>query len=465
MILHRSAYTLAEPWTDGRGILINTLSGASHVVDARLVALARDAAQLADDDPRLAALADVEPEAAALLADNGYYVESTEAEAMVARALARRRRTEAPAEAEPKYVLALTMACNLACAYCWQAIDLGPARNEGPAINEERLDAALSFIAADMARRGKASGTLSLFGGEPFISPASASLLDAIAARAPAGLRLHAATNGKLLHHFAPRLTELNVSIQVTIDGLEDGPGGEPVATRAGQPLPRLLPTLRALSRDLDAGCFLRFLVTPATLPHFLRLAELVHGDGWGPHLRLGVAPVQAKAAGARAAASKTDMLARVVTAMAGRAYRHHVDYMDWRGLSLLRHLRMGEDRLPYPSFSHCEANNGLLGLGPDGLVHACYEGIGEEAFAIGRYWPDPAIDGRRHAEYLERSAFTVKGCEACAAAPLCGGGCQVRGRKRNGAFDAPHCDEALDQMAYVLRNWSSVMDMLTGAP
>src|SRR3569833_2501984 len=129
---------------------------------------------------------------------------------------------------------------------------------------------------------------------------------------------------------------------------------------------------------------------------------------------------------------------------------------MDRHSLNLMSRLRTGEQSLPEPGFYHCEANVSLLCFGYDSRLNACYEGIGDEKYSIGSYWPTRTIASHHLAQYRERSAFAMEQCSTCSQSPFCGGGCQVRGRKHNLTYMRPYCDNLHAETRYVMQNWES---------
>lgn len=456
----RSRYTLAEPWPDGRGILVNTLSGAVDIVTAETALLVHRAPQLLAGEAETGLLD--------TLLERGHYVESLEAEEEVARYVGRRAKERAVANGKPKYMFAVTLRCNLSCDYCWQVLEHGETRQQSGVMSGEMLDAAFAYVADDLRARGHSAATVSLFGGEPLLdTPQAHALVAAIGERClERGLDLHITTNGLALAAFSAETARFRPSIQVTVDGCAVDDAGALVLLRAGQPLPGLLSHLRQLACD---GCviYLRFLATRTTVHQFTMLAEaLADVPGFGQSLVLAVAPIQNKTEFIdRRNPPKYRVLEALLAALAGKPYASRIAYVDWRSLLLLSRLRLGEDRLPEPMFFHCEANVDLTCFDGEGRLYACYEAIGDPAMAVGRYWPQVEIDKAHLSQYRDRSAFSMPECTECPVSPICGGGCEVRGHKRNGEYMLPYCDHLRGETRMVLRNWVPIHALLTGHP
>lgn len=455
----RSRYTLAEPWPEGRGLLLNTFSGAVDIVSRGLVDFVRGH-RSAELEPGL-------PEHE-MLVERGYFVESQEVEEAVARRVAARAKELALRHGEPKYMFGLTLRCNLACKYCWQVIEHGQKRQETELMSEEMVDAAFSYIDEDLKARGQRRAFISLFGGEPLLdAPESRRLVRAIGDRAAArGLHLHFTTNGLALAAFREEVRLYRPSIQVTIDGVRMEEG-RVVLLRDGQELPGLYELLGELAAEGCAQLFLRVLVTQESVPGFVALADAIFAEQrFSGHFTLAVAPIQ----------NKTDVidpevppkfkvLRALMDGLRGRPHASRIAYVDWRSLNLFSELRAGSDTLPEATFYHCEANVDLTCFDQEGRLYACYEAIGNPRNAVGTYWPRVELDAPHLAQYRERSAFSMPECTECALSPICGGGCEVRGYKKNGTYMQPFCDALHAEVRQTMRSWEQLSDMLIGRP
>ncbi|PWB65095.1 MAG: hypothetical protein C3F17_05040 [Bradyrhizobiaceae bacterium] len=455
--LYRSRYTLAESWGDGRGILLNSFTGAVDIVSERVARYVKESRQ-ADLDPS-------DPLYATLV-DRGYYVESREIEDACARLWARKSKEEAVAYEHAKYMFGLTLKCNLTCKYCWQVIEHGNARQKTNLMSAEVVDAAFRFIDRDMRERGKKGATVSLFGGEPLIDkPQFHALVQAIGERTrERGFQLHFTSNGRELGAFKAEVARYAPSIQVTVDGAEFPEAG-PLLTRAGQKLHGLFDVLADVAQMRSGGIFLRFLVNTGTVESFVRLADRIFSDPRFAHgFTLAVAPLQNKTGEIDdGIPPKFRVLSALMEALKDRPYAPRISYIDWRSLFLFNGLRAGEEMLPMPVFYHCEANVDLTCFDQDGLIYTCYETIGDPKFSVGRFWPEISVDEAHLAQYRGRSAFSMPQCSECAVSPICGGGCEVRGHKKSGAYMNPFCDDLHAETSLVLRNWGAIARMLTG--
>lgn len=493
MAFHRSRYTLAEICDDGRGILINTLSGAVDYVSTEVV-----------DFVKAATTTELERASPlhATLIERGYYVDSREVEDLVARSVANSAKKRARESADLKYMFFLTLRCNLSCSYCWQVIEHGGERQKTTLMSDEMVDAAFNYIDREMEAQNKKSAWISLFGGEPLMDlPDNRRLVHSIGDRTKQrGLHLHFTTNGKQLHAYQSEIRKYKPSIQVTIDGVSFGQSVE--LYRAGQRLTGLFDILAQLATEGNTDLYLRFLVSKDSVREFSDLADVLFEDPrFAERFTLSVAPIQNKSIIEDPSISpKFEILFSLMNALKGKKYTHRIAYTDWRSLNLFSSLRAGREFLPPPLFFHCEANINLTCFDQNGKLSACYEGAGNSDFTFGTYYTEPSqpkqnndliqlpivhantgsaespgrscsstsecaenvrIDQEHLSQFRDRSAFAMPQCSECAMSPICGGGCQVRGYKKNGAYMFPYCDALHAETQQTMRHWHELSDLL----
>jgi uncharacterized protein len=448
------------------------------------------------------------------LYERGYYVESAEVEDVFARTLANHRLPQMQKIAEPKYMFFSTMRCNLTCSYCWQVQEHGANRQRTAIMTNKMIEAAFRFIDSDLKRRGKCTGTVSLFGGEPLIDqPDCHSAVRFICEQArQRNLNLHFTTNGKHLAKYRDEVETYRPSIQITVDGfhLKDG---VLILSRAQQMLPGLYEELRYLANLGQSQLYVRFLVSHDTIDQFVRYADYVFSDeAFSSSFVLGVAPIQNKSSKISMDISpKFEILTKLLDALHGRIYTSRLAFTDWKSLHLFDYIRMGKNLLPPANFFNCEAQTHLVCFGLDGLLYACYEAGGDSHFAVGQYFSEAntrirptvnnlessfrspcdtlhidsqqpqlvstdiaarplsndshllgvILDNEHLDQYRSRTAFSIPQCSQCALSPICGGGCQVRAMKRHGSYNFPYCDYLQEEVHQTMINWEKISCML----
>lgn len=495
---------MAEPWTNGKGLIINMLTGAVDIVPAKVVDYVKSTIHEYTDETT---------PPFSFLHERGYYVESAEVEDIFARALAKHRLLQAQRTAEPKYMFFSTLRCNLTCSYCWQVLEHGADRQRTAIMTDKMIEAAFRYIDIDLKRRRMLTGTVSLFGGEPLIDRAdSRAALRSICEQArQRHLHLHFTTNGKNLARYRNEVETFRPSIQVTVDGFHLD-GNAPTLSRAQQRLPGLHEELRYLASRGLFQLYVRFLVSCDTIDQFVSYADEVHSDeAFSSSFVLGVAPIQNKSSTISMDVSpKFEILTTLLNALHGRTYTSRLAFTDWRSLYLFNYMRMGENLLPPANFYHCEAQTHLLCFGSDGLLYTCYEACGDTQFAVGQYFseadpnvpptdsnpelsyrgpcsyfhvdpqqpqavPDIArgsasidsdlssvkFDDEHLNQFRARTAFSIPQCSQCAMSPICGGGCQVKAMKKYGSNTLPYCDHLHEEVRQTMRNWEEISRML----
>jgi uncharacterized protein len=104
-----------------------------------------------------------------------------------------------------------------------------------------------------------------------------------------------------------------------------------------------------------------------------------------------------------------------------------------------MRHLaETGE--LPVANFDACPATKKEWAFAPDGGVYGCTATVGNPAWRLGSYWPEPRLDDAAVARWRGRSTRTIPACRSCELAPACGGGCGALAARKGGDPMAPDC-------------------------
>ncbi|MBV9852048.1 MAG: SPASM domain-containing protein [Armatimonadetes bacterium] len=474
---HLTRRLLVETVAPGRHVLFNPLSGAvDRATDTDLVTLERlraggpvplDPAQERRLRERLYLFDDPAAEEACL-------------EAAVAGAWGRM------AAAQPEmYTVCPTLACNLACGYCFE----GDSLHDKPQGVMTEAQVARLFDAIGRLRAGYAAHDpaaagppwLSLFGGEPFL-PSTRRAVAAILGRAAAeGFLVAATTNGVNLARFEDLLTEhaeILTVFQVTLDGpkaVHDARrhrlGGQGTFEEVVRGIDLLL--------FLGVGVDLRVNLDAANVDALPALVDFLHAKGWPAHpaFALALAPVTVHdaprghdapgtAGGAGGCRSRYDRalseleLARRVMALAEAhprvaalchlGFLRHLEYL----VSVLEPERLGPGRRRAgravgPRYWYCEASTDKQYVfTPEGLVYSCTEGVGRPEHAVGRF--DPALElwAAERGQWVGRTILSHPKCRECAISTLCGGGCHVAARERAGAAGERLPGERLLQVA-----------------
>ena len=333
-------------------------------------------------------------------------------------------------------ILVPSFGCNLKCTYCYQ--ELFDPEGHG-LIKPEVIDAFFAWVdryhGADDPRP-----YITLFGGEPLIdTPAHRDRVERILAGAAArGIQVAAVTNGDDLEAYMPLLTSGPVKeVQVTLDGPEAMHDQRRVhATGRGT----FANVVRGIDALVAAGIpvNLRVVADANNLPSVPALAELAAEHGW---LDLPESLFKTQIGrnyelyGCASRQRRSDLLGRA------ELWEQYVALVEEHPvlrrfhmprLHGIRHLaETGE--LPAPNFDACPAAKKEWAFGPDGTLYGCTATVGQPKHKLGRFFPAQERDEDAIAVWQGRNVFSIPGCQGCALAPVCGGGC--------GAIAAEHGD------------------------
>lgn len=350
------------------------------------------------------------------------------------------------------YTVCPTLACNLACAYCFEGDSLLD-KAQG-VMSETQVDALFEAI-ADL-RRGHPAGQaavpwLSLFGGEPLLPSTQRCVARLLAGAADGGFLVGATTNGVNVVRFEGLLREyadILAVFQITLDGpqaVHDSRrhrlGGQGTFAEIVRGIDLLL--------DIGVDVDLRVNVDAANLSSLPELVDFIFEKGWNsrPELQLALALVTDHGGGG-CSGSATRALGELemVQALLEQIEQHprmaevchlgflrHLDYL----VSILEpeHYRTRRGTRPSPRYWYCEASTDRQYVfTPEGLIYSCTEAVGKPSHAIGRF--DPALDLWREPvrQWQGRTILSHPKCRSCAISTLCGGGCNFAAREQKSA-------------------------------
>jgi uncharacterized protein len=432
--MHLSRHAILAPVPGRREVLlVQPLSGQAALLEPEGAAALRGLSRGGVLPPSL-------PEG--MLLEAGFAVASDEDDAV----LLARARAEWAAEVTKvptQLVVVPSFGCNLACTYCYQEV-FDPA--SAGLMTPEVIEAFFAYLDRHhLAERPRPY--LTLFGGEPLRdTPAHRDRVARLLAGARArGLEVAAVTNGHDLLSFLPLLTSGPVKeVQVTLDGpaaLHDR--RRPHASGRG--------TFDRISAGIDAlvqagiPVNLRVVADRENLPALPELADFAASRGWldlpssrfktqiGRNYELfGCASRQDRSA----LLDRVELWARYLELSEAHPELRRFHRPRFHGIGHL--AESGE--LPAPNFDACPAAKKEWAFGPDGSLYGCTATVGHAAHRLGRFHPEIARDEAAISRWRERSALTIPGCQGCALAPVCGGGCGAVAWSRAGTCSAPDC-------------------------
>jgi uncharacterized protein len=442
--------------------LMNTLTDAQLVVSSDVAALLD---RMAAGEVSAATVHGEEREALDLLHENGFLVESRDADR---RALDEYLAAVKSDTSELNVTVLTTLQCNFACDYCFQG-DHGDYNARADKMSLATAALVAGWIERELDRVRPEKLVLTFFGGEPLLNlPVMYDLAERswqAAHERSVPIYVNIITNGLLLTpEVVDRLAPFGLNgIKITLDGDRDT-HNRMRPLRGGQgTFDRIVENVRAVAgrvRIAIGGNFDESSVDsyPALLEYLKQqdFADKLSKIFFKPIVR--VEPVSAKGIipltpiGAKEALNGTCMTS--VGSGAGKAC-DSCNVLDDK----LTFLREETKRLGFPT--HDGVHNGPCHvhkahahtIGPDGSLYACPGFTGQLALSTGH------IDDRKESwresareKFLRLSPW--KECDDCAYIPVCAGGCVAASHSQLGDMNVPTChkrsfDSALISLAH----------------
>ena len=441
---HITRRLLVETLPDGRHIIFNPLSGAVDLAgDEDLQRIER----LRNGEIGLSGAEEAQLRSRRYLFDCAADEESF-LEGLVQDAWGRMEASQPQV-----YTVCPTLACNLACGYCFEGDSLVD-KKQGVLTDHQ---VALLFDAIARIRKGFADSgqvdryapLIALFGGEPFL-PSTRRAVSQIFDRAfDGGFVIGATTNGVNLLRFEDLFREyadILAGFQITLDGpkaVHDSRrhrlGGQGTFDEIVAGIDLLL----SLGITVD----LRVNIDSTNICALPELVAFVHEKGWdsSPGFRVALAGVTHHSERSGCQSTRSQAMTELELAQAVIAMMDNDPVMEKMiYLGFLRHLehlvhvleperykKGGRIRGVGPRFWYCEAStNKQFVFTPEGLIYNCTEAVGTPRHAVGRF--DPALDlwQKQRGEWVGRTILSHPKCRSCSISTLCGGGCHMAARE-----------------------------------
>jgi uncharacterized protein len=438
--------------------LMNTLTDAQLVVSSDVVALLDRAAHGGIEESTSSS---EEREALDLLQENGFLVESREADR---QALAQYLAEVKGDTSELNITLLTTLQCNFACDYCFQG-DHGDYNLHADKMSLETAVRVAEWFERELDRVRPQRFVLTFFGGEPLLNLPVMYMLAERASRAASarGVKMFAniITNGLLLTpEIVDRMAPFGLNgVKITLDGDRDTHnrmrplrGGQGTFDRIVENIRQVAGKTRiAIGGNFDESSVGSY---PALLS-YLRAqdfgSKLVKVN-FKPIVR--TEPVSAKGiipltpVGGKEALKGTCMTS--VGSGAGQACDSCHTMEDQ-----ITFIREETQRHGFPTYDgvpkgmcHVHKTHAHT-IGPDGSLYACPGFTGQLAMSTGHIddrrdsWRESALDK------FER-LHPGKECGDCAYIPTCAGGCVAASHSQLGDMNAPTCHKPSFESAVI---------------
>ncbi len=447
-----SAYLVRRRISEAHSLFVNGLTGAVDVVDASVERAVFDERSVGSIDPTLRDN----------LLTRGHLVSSEEDERLRVERLLEAHR---PRRRMLRFSISPTYSCNLRCVYCFEK---GRVGLPSPVMGPKDVDLVFEAIRAISSEEPDLPKVVVLFGGEPLLPANRRAVRRVLELARESGIPVSISTNGtnvlafeRELEIYAPSL-----NVQLTLDGPERIHDLRRTYPKGGGTFSSVVESAKFLLK-LGIGVTLRVNVDGQNLPFLAETIDMIRGLGWfdDDRFRCNLAPVVDHAASGDYPYLMEDweLVGPILDLVEGdREAFGSVGIGMFRSIKHIRAaMESGGSSGPQ---SYCEANNlEAFEFGPDGLIYACSECMGNEEHAIGRFAPKFELFEDKVALWSERNVGTIEKCRKCELAFFCGGGCAYSALAINGSLYEPYCGSIRKLIyAYLDRTAGSILKRIS---
>ncbi|WP_341346939.1 radical SAM protein [Paenibacillus sp. FSL H3-0469] len=420
-----SKYNYKHRLSDDVLLIMNTLTGAVDLVEPKVARV------LFNRSSDTSALNDLDPETLTLLKSRGYLTDKNE-EQFVRESLDTLYRSRQALH----FTICPTYKCNLACPYCFQS----GIHQDSPTLTPTQIHEMFQAMDQMVQKQPDADVQFELFGGEPFLAR-NQSLVEHILQQAiERNWPILSITNGSELGAYFPFLQKHSAHfhhMQITLDGPKE--------------IHDQLRKYRDNSGSFDLICANITFLLEHQIPVTVRintgrenvryLPEIFAGFErlqWtsSPDFSCQIAPINDNfnTGNVTGFQPEYELLKQLHSLFpdweAARArYRVSLGYFMEKKLRILRKAIFDtDDEHYYFDLSGCSASRlHNLVFGADGLLYPCVETVGFPDYSIGSYLQGLQLNEEKWQRWHRDIAVNDK-CSQCNLAPLCGGGCVLKG-------------------------------------
>ena len=452
---------------EGKALLINGLYGAIDVVDTEI------AAKVREED-----FASIPLTIRECLAQRGHITRKDEAGELADARLLGRIWTKLIGHRGRGPVILPTYNCNFRCPYCFERHRLTRGQEWlGHEMNPEMVDAVFAAL-KKQREQGHKVDSCSLYGGEPLLKENMATVRNICEHARDMGLTLSAITNGYDLDTYIDLLEEFGFAhLQVTIDGVGELNDRRRLHRDGVPTYDRILQNVAlALEHGIDIS--LRVNVNGDNIGGIKALiddlaARGLHEVRWEDRLKAAKEAREAEQAGkprpkrkgffsyyfkavsedSNSPTKVTEQQVMDAIIAAGIPPMEAIEKQSQYSMPM-QGLYAAMKKADFPNFSpaFCGSEQGMLVIGPDGLIYPCWDLVAMEEEAVG--FTEEA-SGRfffnfGKAKWRTRTSDLMKPCQTCPYIFICRGGCAPEAKRVHGSYFRESCGEAKEIFAYV---------------
>jgi len=338
-------------------------------------------------------------------------------------------------EMSGRYSVALTYNCNFRCIYCYE-------RNVKTNItmNKKMIDRFIEIFLKDEIK-----GSIGITGGEPLLKK-NKEILEYFFQKGE-GLKFDIISNGYELSEFVDLLSNYDItSIKVSLDGPKEVHDKRRIHYSGRDTFDTIM---KGIKEALDTGLKIVIYVNVDS-QNVDKIGELAR------YLKENniKAPTLLKRVNKRSGLDYPYILTpeeyfrRVFDLLKKEKLNIYIYEFEALLKNLFKSLRDGSILIPKIRYcGGCEPN--VLIFDPMGDIYSCDYVLGNEEYKIGTYYPKFELNNNYYL-WKNRTASKIKECYECKLAPLCGGGCALEAKNRNGTIYKPYCKETKPLIDYL---------------
>lgn len=424
--LFKSRYNQITKMDKDHYAVFNPLSGAFDIADVDTVKAFESGVPRNDEENKY-------------WLERGYYFANKASEKIY---IAKRYQDflEVSEENEIQFLLVPTYGCNFNCPYCYQK---GIDTNKN-IMSQEMLNAFVDYV-VEFRDKNMKKVTITLFGGEPLLLSEKqknlvSSLVDKVVEN---NISLAVVTNGYNLEEYVPMLNKAMIKeIHISLDGAE-AEHNRRRNTKDGKDSYQKI--MRGMEKAKDAGLPLnaRLITDKQTLKTFPELAKDLEKRGF-----FDLPKGKFKTSLGRNYELIDESMTQDDLLSLDEMYKEYTDLMLINPILKKLHMpnffgvkkMVDSGEMYVPSFDTCPAGKSEFVFDASGNIFGCTASCGREGYELGTYFPDLKFDELALKDWKTRNILNISECVDCSVGVVCGGGCGVIAKDRNGKVHSANC-------------------------
>ena len=339
------------------------------------------------------------------------------------------------------FIFMVTYDCNFRCPYCYEAGISDNGRHwTRKTFTKSLVDRAYQAIAEISPEAKDRYKVITLYGGEPLLKDNVDIVTYIIRKGQELGYAFDGVTNGHDLDCYAEVLSTGAIKhLQITLDGAREMHDSRRFHYQTHKSFDKILQNI-GLALDNGIRISVRFNADANNFKEIKKLESILSEAGYlsSPLFSLNTAMLDKENSDYR-----QDDISYVSREQFNKMYSDltlNIPHQDHGLYSKIMTALKNRTCIRFHSV-FCGVQSGSYILDPYGDIYTCWETVGKEGYALGRY--DPKIEWNDSVKNWQgRNTGNTPKCSCCRYALLCGGGCMAKALKHGGNFKSSYCDD-----------------------